>query len=173
MTLYVVPASQRDIPLTEWADDLQRYNIDRLFIVDEVIKAFLTNDEHLGSGILNYVQEVINNQFETTTSKLSSAVAIKAYEDEVDTMTLTCLDVCSVMKDHLQPFLVQISLQEDQKENPDRLHWTAAKYIGDDIAIEVWSEKNEPDDSGDRERTAAWSAETLHQDVARLRDIGK
>lgn len=140
---YIIPMAEKDVCLAEWLSDLKpRFGIDTLFLVSDVLHGIITNDANPYTRVIGYINTAMNHMYESMLNLSGSAVAAKAYEEEVDKYTMVCIDVCDVIKQHMLPYVFAIEKTEaDNGADTTKLYWAVVGYVGDDVIIEVSDEE--------------------------------
>jgi len=149
---YVLPTDPTVVGISEWMPELQTYGIDITFMTQEVLNAYLSNGkDRSAAGLMNYVTEVLNHQLETNfnTSGQNSYMRV-AYEQEMDRMSLICLEATDTLYEHLKKHFVAIEDREASLGTRTQImEWEVSDVTGKDVIIRVSiDEESEQSDSG-------------------------
>lgn len=137
MRSYIIPVSPADVNLTEWQYDLQRYGIDNLLLINAVVRSYLQMDENPSGNLMAYVSEAACHMYSSEIG-LSSAIAQRAFEEEMDHMTLVCMEACETMLEHLRPYFLDIEAQETSKGyDITKTFWFVSAFLGTDVVLEL------------------------------------
>lgn len=140
---YVVPTNSREVCLLDYELKLAGYAIGRDMIVDEVLKEWMFNskDSHHHTGLMNYVTEVVNQEYSENMlidETPSGMRAYHSYQNTIDEMTDCCIEVTTMMFKQLEPYLDEI---EDHMvalgAKRHNLDFKVVRALGEDVLIEV------------------------------------